>query len=180
MYQVPKYEPSVTVFSVSGGVWVYPSLKALYKEVGIRWLREKLGADFCVFEGFDCWMEGDVWRREPRYTTAQFIARDDLGRKLTSADFEGFRPAYRSRRYWRYGQWNGEGPVPGTGRSTWSYVHRRPKTTQERRLSQPMEGEPAPRAKRNSANLPNSWDDYGKSSYGNHNWKRHRKTQWKA
>lgn len=36
-----------------------------------------------------------------------------------------------------------------------------------------------PRPKRVSMNLPNNWDDIGRSDYKNKNWKRHRKTQWK-
>lgn len=35
------------------------------------------------------------------------------------------------------------------------------------------------RAKRNTANLPNSWDDIARSDYTNRSWKRHRKTQYK-
>lgn len=36
------------------------------------------------------------------------------------------------------------------------------------------------RAARTSGNLPEPWDDLGRSDWGHRTWKRHRKTQWKS
>ena len=57
------------------------------------------------------------------------------------------------------------------------------KTANERRgLGDPdlKEFEVKVRANRNMANLPDSWDDFPVSAYGDRCWKRHRKSQRKA
>ena len=62
---------------------------------------------------------------------------------------------------------------------------RRPRTTQERRATGKKDilridayGVRI-RARRNSSNLPNTWDDVHRRDYRNRSWKRHRKTQYK-
>lgn len=62
-------------------------------------------------------------------------------------------------------------PVPGTGRKWRYHGERKPKTKQERSQEVPT------RAKRNSTNLPTSWDDI--YSENQRSWKKFRKTQWK-
>ena len=69
--------------------------------------------------------------------------------------------------------WNGEGPVPGTGRiGSYSYF-RRPETMAERRQNCAVDpAEPAARARRQ--NLPSSWDDICRT------WMRNWKAQHKG
>lgn len=69
-------------------------------------------------------------------------------------------------------------PVPGIcSYGGWWRYFKRPKTTQERRLSFAYEG--YVRAKRNSRNLPSSWDDIAKARRTK-GWKRskNKKKQW--
>lgn len=92
--------------------------------------------------------------------------------------------AERKKRYskfkWNraFAQWNGEGPVPRTGRSGGKYRwHRHPATTAERRANQPQlrdEMEPSVRSARQSRSLPNAWDDV------NRGWQRSWKTQFRG
>jgi hypothetical protein len=56
------------------------------------------------------------------------------------------------------------------------------RTTQERRLNAFYDaeaGEPRPRSARSGRNLPDYRDDLRRSDYGDRNWKRYRKHQWK-
>lgn len=63
---------------------------------------------------------------------------------------------------------------------------RRPCTVQERRANGKRdilyidEYQVRLRAKRNMANLVNSWDDIFRGDLRDRSWKRHRKTQWKG
>lgn len=65
-------------------------------------------------------------------------------------------------------------------------MFRNPKTTQERRATQirgsvlKVDGYNIKvRARRNSRNLVDAWDDIFVSTYGHRSWKRHRRTRWK-
>ena len=64
--------------------------------------------------------------------------------------------------------------------------HRRPRTTQERRVNGKrhfleIDGYKIKiRPRRNQANLVEAWDDLMHSYWGHRSWKRHRKTQWKS
>jgi hypothetical protein len=113
-----------------------------------------------------------------------YVIRDELGQPLFARDFElpspdvplylVFRPALLN--------WNGTGPVPGTGRRRGGNAYRLPKTMRDRRDSEgilPEEGEPQPRPARRGRRLPTSWDDMARSDYGVRSWKQYRKTQWK-
>lgn len=64
---------------------------------------------------------------------------------------------------------------------------RRPKTTAERRQNQSRNGNLEidgyrikVRARRNSNNLVDSWDDLIFAAWRHRSWKRHRKSQWKS
>lgn len=63
---------------------------------------------------------------------------------------------------------------------------RHPRTTQERRANGKrdildIDGYKIRlRGKRNLTNLPEAWDDIGRSDWRHHSWKRHRKTQYKC
>lgn len=48
MYIVKKYESKVTLFHKSGDSWVYQSMRAAYKDLGLRWIYQHVSAHFSV------------------------------------------------------------------------------------------------------------------------------------
>lgn len=184
MHIIKPYETSVTIFHRDGGAWTYPTKKALLNELGMRWIMNNVGKHFREFRYAYQVLGVTGWRYEPVYSEHEYIMRDDDGKALTHGDFADI--VERRKTYWGYrgrllDNWNGEGPVPGVRRPRGGNYFRHPKTTNERRWATPVleDGEPAPRAARNSHHLPNSWDDYQRASREDRNWKRFRKTRWK-
>lgn len=189
MHQIPEYQTAVTLFSRDGNVWVYRTLKAALKALGVKWIAANVGAHFREFDHvarhFD--QARNVWVREPMYVEREFIMRDDAGGVVTAATFHGLIEHRRRARWMRWSRmletWNGEGPVPGIGRSRGGHWYRRPQTMMERRqaaLVLKEEGEVAPRGARSLGHLANAWDDYYITARSDRNWKRNRRTQWKA
>lgn len=181
MFVIPQFETAVTLFGRDGGVWVYPSKQAALKALGGSWISHNVGEQFREYS--ECsllWSAAENrYLRLPNYTYNAFIMRDDFGQPLTRVDFSA-QPHQRSGRYCKLAAWNGEGPVPGVRRHRGFRYFRRPRTTQERRQAFAVreDKEPAPRARRNATNLPNSYDDIGRSYIEARNWKRYRKHQW--
>lgn len=126
----------------------------------------------------------------------EYILRSDFGEIITIADLNTARDIVRNDRFDAYldnkhsiaTKNYRNGPVPnirclrGGGYSYYRRIH----TFAEHRDNEGLlrdedaqEYRVIPRPKRVSMNLPNSWDDIGRSDYRNKNWKRHRKTQWK-
>lgn len=99
---------------------------------------------------------------------------NDAGIRLSRDTLRGeFYKIYKPHDYPRFPSW---------GRNHHYRGFRHIRTTQERRASVHVlaeEGEPPFRAARNTHNLPNYWDDMYHSDWGQKNWKRFRKTQWK-
>lgn len=182
MHTIPAYTPRVTLFTNDGQTRKFESHKAALEELGLNWIARNVGEHFSQFDGFDVLHTESGITKTPRYRQAYAIMRTDLGDVLTAADFRSLvKKHYPMWRYGRYLYWNGEGPVPWTGKRSGGRWLRRIGTTQERRMAQSLDpDEPAPRAARNEKNLPNSWDDYSIAAREDINWKRHRKTQWKA
>lgn len=186
MHVIAPHEPSVTLFSSSGGVWPYKSKAHALRALGIAWIRTHVVADYRVFNGFSYsspFFRGEVYScaKEPLYRTGNFILRDSQGAKLTAADFEPMLPRRRSW-YLRYlSDYPGYGPVPRTGRTRGGHYFRHPHTANELRQSQVVEPgiEPRPRPSRYLRNLVDPWDDYPRSNRKDRNWKSFRKTQWK-
>jgi hypothetical protein len=180
MYQIPQYKTSVVMFSVDGGVRIFRSPAEAVRQLGHRWISENVGPEFRVFS------HTESFRGETRriYLESRYVMRDDFGNRLTSADFTTLhrKPDFWSR--WRgpaLSRWNGDGPVPFTGKSSGGYCFRRPQTMQERRWGQAADTDDiAPRARRNPANLPNAWDDEQISARGNRSWKSFRRYQCRA
>lgn len=117
---------------------------------------------------------GYSYFRERLDSGAGYALLDPSGRPLRA--YEDLWPTYWS--WARWGPWNGQGPVPGTGRRRGRQPLRRPQTLSARReaaayLSE--EGEPAARPCRRK--LPTSWDDMCRADYGVRSWKAYRKTQ---
>lgn len=92
--------------------------------------------------------------------------------------------SYRFRGPYVYRQ----GPVPGTRkRRGWGHWLRHPSTLQEMRQSDADANDEElkdlkvrVRGRRSRAALPTVWDDIIASDTGNHNWKRHRRHQWRG
>lgn len=188
MHTIPPYETAVSLFHRDSDVWVYPTLKAALRELGFSWIQQNVGKEFREFSCAEqiqvrCGDQPRYIVTERHYAEHAFVMRDDFGKALTALDFQPLRP-YRTKGYRRWREtWNGEGPVPHTGR--WrrgGHYFRAVRFAPEMRLSIPVkeDGEPAPRPSRNFANLPDSWDDYPVRSRWNNNWKRYRRQQWKA
>ena len=80
-----------------------------------------------------------------------------------------------------------DGPVPGIRKRPRrrSYGHRRPRTLQERRETKALHIDEDLqdlniKIRKRREKLPTSWDDICRMDYRNHNWKRHRDTQYKG
>lgn len=193
MYLIAPHQPAVTIFDQSGVVRKFASLAEALRCYGYNWICANVGSHFCEFSHnnrtYD--LDNACVRIEPVYDRRPFIMRDDAGDIVAPGNFAEIAKAQRSaatraRIYARYRYmypfWNGEGPVPGTGRCGNYHYFRHPGTHNLRRSAAffAEEGEVAPRAKRNAAGIPTAWDDYGRSDIGNRSWKRHRDTQWKG
>lgn len=191
MYIIKSYQTAVTLFSRSGAVRTFASKAEALRELGYTWIRNHVAAQFCTWSHMEyrafngrpapSWemVTGNV-RVHPVYTYADFIMRDDAGSPLVIGDLA---PVRRRRPYYRQAMmtWNGGGPVPYTGRRRGGHYFRHVKTTNERRAAQLVDDtDVAPRGRRNANNLANSWDDYYVTSREDRNWKRFRKTQFKA
>lgn len=182
MHHIRPPANPVTLIAVSGEKLSYASLEEALICLSLAWLRSHVGPHFV--ESRQHWQPGAA--PLVTYHHWEYILRDANGRTITRADIEACHEA-RRRTYWlaRYGSgYSGVGPVPGTGRRPNHRYYRALQATQERRWSIPVReaDEPAPRGARKFDNIPNSryadrclWD-----SRENHNWKRYRKTRWKA
>lgn len=169
MYVIPPVPVGVTLHRANGVSSVYSSRRHLLEALGFDVLRRRLRPYL-----------------EPAFGW-NLVAVDANGQTLLAADFHDLiKPSALDVVRTRRGliPWNGTGPVPHTGRLRGDWVFRRKIRTQhERRLHAFVDeeaGEPPVRARRNARNLPTANTDISRSSYGNHNWKRFRRTQWKA
>lgn len=177
MIDTKHTKTSVSLFHVSGTVRIFATKAAARKALGIRFMRTNVGPNFRLFSHNEHHLNaGSI----PVYIEHAYIMRDDCGSTLTFADFIVPRAPKGTWRQRRYGVYCGYGPVPGVHKPSGGHYHRRLHTTPAMRMAQVIEDDVPPRAKRNVANLPTSWDDYNIAAYGNHSWKRHRNTQWKA
>lgn len=164
-------------------IFTYPTKAAALKALGLPWIAENVREQFREFSHYERWISAEgAWLSQRRYREAWAVMRDAQGRPLDASDFRSLDRKYRPRgRRFGFDCWNGEGPVPRTGRPSGGHYFRRLGTMNERRLAQPVDpDEPAPRSARNTRNLPNSWDDYAVAAREVRNWKRHRRTQYKV
>lgn len=186
MYVIPPYVPTVTLHGADGTSHTFESITAALKTLGYHWIRRNVGPDFDTPNPFDYAWDPVAGRTNRPY---RFVLRDDTGRTLLLEDFAALLH-YREVNqfgiaFWRYRghrQWNGTGPVPGTGRGHWASMFRSPRSTGAKRAAALVlkdELEPPVRAKRNVSNLPSAWDDIQFSSRHIDNWKRYRKTQYR-
>lgn len=183
MHIIQAHTPSVTLFTNVGEVRTFKSLAAAKKALGIRWITANVGEHFCTFTGFEIRHTEDGVVRTPCYSGAFAIMRDDLGTPITAFDFYALdRKPFVPWWLRRYGNWNGEGPVPGVSKpKAGRHYYRSPATMSERRLAQSIDpDEPGPRPSRNKSHLPTNYDDLYPNSRRDRSWKGYRKQKWKS
>lgn len=162
------------VFLVRGGLrlHVFTSLLDLGRHLGLAALRELAYAEHRG-EPAVSWYAVDV------VLPAALVVRNEAGDVLTWREvLRACRELAPRKARDRFHTWNGEGPVPRTGRRRNYRFKRSIRTTQELRMIAgvlPEEGEPAWRGVRR--NLPTAWDDL--FPHRDRSWKRHRRTRWK-
>lgn len=184
MHNIPPGFSGLRLIARDGSVERFDSPIHLLKSKGYRWLQSNVGEHFDTFSHREVIKneEGEAVGFRSVYHHAPFIVRNAQDEPLSADEIckqvTFSRPAFVPR---RFQFWNGEGPVPWTGRSRWGRYYRRPRTAQARRMS--LVADPSdipPRAKRNKANLRTSWDDLKRSTSGHRNWKRFRRHQYKT
>lgn len=169
MQSIPPYQPAIKIFSHAGLVATCDSLEAALSFLG------------------DSWVEAYVYayRFGELACKPGFILRTEAGEEVAPEAILSLyraRMVFRGRRWRSFNEWNGTGPVPGTGRPRGGHYYRRIRNANERRQAFWIaeEGEVAPRPARNFKNLPDNWDDYRVSARESRSWKRFRKTQYKG
>lgn len=175
-----QYTDPVTLMNDEGDVYRYASKEEALTDLGLAWIQTYVREHFRKFL-YNAKYYGDE-REEAMYEVSNWIMRNGAGEPLTVTDFYPERKQRKS--YWdgRFGTWNGDGPVPGTGHSRHRYImYRRMHTVAAKRESFVIEadGEPKMRAARSGKYLPDSWDEYFRSCNRDVNWKRFRKNQYK-
>lgn len=167
MHIIRQHQTSITLFERNGNVVVFRSMKEALTKLGYSWIASQVGPHFSIFNG-------------TVYVDYQFILRNDVGEIVTAESFVTLRVKpmgpYRARPSPR---WSGNGPVPGTGKSSVSHYFRNIRYINAKRAAQHLsdEGEIAPRAARSANLLPDAWDDLTIASRRLRNWKQFRKTQ---
>ena len=175
MQTIKPYTPAIYLIGRAGIVRTYPSVQAVLNEVGIDWLLKNLGDTFdsaCyVIYGW------------PTIERRDFILRTEQGDTISLKAIIDLNRSMKGKSKWgRLLNWNGSGPVPGTGRIRSGGHHRAIRHVGAKRQTFFIEeeGEVAPRAARKLRNLPDGWDDFQISARFNRNWKRYRKHQYKG
>lgn len=189
MHIVKEYQTTVTLFSREGGVWRYPSIRALVKELGLDWVGRNVADHFRVFSHIE-WRTAEGHRfyggrgtavsKERIYKDASYILRDDAGRAVTYAQCWG-----AVRQPWRAiaPKRATTGPVEGTGKRRLRYHRRRAaQFINAVRAAETFyeEGEVEVRTARGVELLQSKWDaEYWRGHHQERCWKKFRKTQWK-
>lgn len=176
MQSIPPYKPAIDVFGPDGLVASFSSLEAAIDYLGASWLKAYASDYYTSATRL-------IFGR-PAFSTP-FVLRTEDGDAISPAlilSIYRARIVFRGRRWRALNQWNGTGPVPGTGRLRGGHYYRRIRNANERRQAfwVAEDGEVAPRPARSFKNLPDNWDDYRVSAHESRNWKRFRKTQYKS
>lgn len=203
MYETKKYEPKVYLLQEVGRYsfdyrdkQVPEIVKIEYKNIQTlldkrnRWyISNNIGDHigqiiyYCIHWG----AKGSY--KEP--VKATLTIKDEYGDTITRKEFLKLFEFYLKRhKLYPYNKPYSfrDGPVYGVHcmRGGWGY-HRHLRTTQERRENSFIKHDVdakeygvKARGRRCGHNLPDSWDDYGRSDWGHRSWKRHRKHQWKV
>src|ERR1700693_4824501 len=128
MHIIRQYQTAVTLFKRNGEVVFFSSMKTAFRQLGYPWITANVGPHFRTFShhvhvSFDGRIAynrneiGGTSIQRPIYAEYDYIMRNDAGDPLTAESF-AFLRARRSGRYAgrRFRFWNGDGPVPGTGK----------------------------------------------------------------
>lgn len=181
MQHIPPFE-AVTLVHRGGRREVFRNLDSVVRAYGYGRLCRELGDSFKQHYSFHYAWHIDADGEEvpeliDRTSNADaFVLLGPNGDILTHASLP--LPPYRQRHWWGMDFWNGEGAVPGTGRSRYSRRRPRMRLQSARRQSEVLEDDIGPRPARRAHNLP-SYEPGWRSTTGNHNWKLHRPHQWK-
>ena len=172
----------VRLACADGSVTLYPSLRTFVEAHGIHWVRFSIGPAFRVC---GCATHCRSLLACPHLQTYPWVLRDHEGEVVCVEQCEAVWREIRQPAPWRYGRyrfWNGQGPVPYTGKHGTGHWYRRIRTFGEHRAAVGVvreAGEPAFRAARTRHNLPSAWDDQRVVARKDRSWKRFRTTQWK-
>lgn len=189
MVVIPEYPIyAVRLIHRDGSVRRYSDLNGLIAQFGTHWLIANTVSHFGQYSHGETLIGTNrktvgVIRH---YSQADYMLRDAQDEPITHDQI--IEAADKARRVRielrllrkRKRNWNGTGPVPDLrkwGNEKW---FRRPKTHQVRRMALAADPSDAPpRAKRNTQNIPTSWDDLGRRDVNSNNWKRFRRYQYK-
>jgi len=196
--------------SKAGIVETYESKEAAFKKLGFSFIKNSIGFEFDIpnrrlyqsscervfFGNKPSGIAGKTNQKAyadicgdgflKRYS--DFVLRNEYGENLTIIEFAELaikqRKEWDDRRYIRRSldTWNGEGPVPGTGKfRSYGSFWRHPKTFAALRTAAEFldENEVPVRAKRTAGHIPTTRDDRVRSDYRIKSWKKYRKTQYK-
>lgn len=141
-------------------------------------------------DGFGGQTYGDLYRKFNIHgdlkVYGDFILKNEYNEHLTVLDFAEFVFKHKKDNPYvdyRHKDWNGEGPVPYTGKRGRYRYRRRPRTLSiiKDALSERDEDEIEFNVinRRTKGTITTAWDDKGRSDWRVKNWKRHRKTQYK-
>lgn len=176
MYAIPPHCSSVTMTSRGGASYHFASLESAVRVLGFSWLIRNLGTPSEMHHPY--LVEG--WGA-PHFEY-KWVMTTSFGEVVTCAAIERFRAKF-SKQVPAFKVYAGSGPVPGISRPRHWHYCRRVRHMNERRQAAAVlaeYGEIPPRGRRNTANLPNPYDDYLVASREDRSWKKFRKTRWKS
>jgi len=182
MYVVPQYDIKILLISSEGDTVVYDNYNGFIESTSIYFVRNHIVTTFK-----DAHSNLLLWLNSGE-STERFIVRDALGSVFSTSEIINdisnlLDNRYKDNKYYKQ-QYNGvvfrRTPIPytGTGRYKFGCFYKKPKTTQEKRLSFAHSG--LVRGKRRANALPDTWDDVVRSDvYTRKNWKHYKKKkQW--
>lgn len=194
MYIVPEFIPKVYLIHKDGRRWEFKNKEeaanSLWRQNYLGRYNEAplIGVNFTVHRPTDYGFD-----HAGNFIYYDYIVRDETGATITVDELKDARTNHPSSKWLRdrisaeefAKKHFRELPVPYTGSRGWGSYYRHIRTTQERCENDflkydedAIEYDIKPRPVR-ARGLRNAWDDIGRSDYRDHNWKRHRKTQWK-
>jgi hypothetical protein len=195
MYDVKQYQPRMRLISDGKPqeIYEFENYEELLDWMDYNFVNTKLVDSFKKkwfhvgnIDGYAHW-EKEMWKID---TPIKFIVRDEFGSAFTAKeianDWYELRYKIRLDAYHRRGRYSWQfikpfvrryDPVPGVHKFGKGHFFRKVRTTQEARLNE--RDKEFVRGRRQSHNLPSSWDDVTISSWRDKSWKKHRDHQWK-
>lgn len=185
MYEVKPYEPRIRLIGNDGTVVEYDSWEECISSLEWNFVNNQVVTKFN--DPRDAitldWYFEDLRKHLSRRT--QYVIRDEFGSvfsrgEILNAIAENNYLKYHKKNSYFYNKFEfmyRKTPVPYTGKRRWRFknFYRRPKTTQEKRLSYAYTN--YIRGRRKPRSLPDSWEDIPR--FNTKNWKKHRRTQYK-